>query len=515
VEDPHIRDLRPQTAPVDLADPRLILRSLLRSALSSIEEGQVPWGELVRSLREWPFQVDAFLEEERVRRPHVVEALRRHLGLDPDPWVELVSGAISVHQQAETPEERILVAGSLLSQDGDELSGAVIGLCHHPLGLPLLVSMHSVARAGPLRRLLAGHLVRRSRAEELPLPDFRLNRESPAFHDGFIDGSLLVMVFREYPGVYGLFYCRLGDGVEDLIVVPVHGETALVGVLDQRGSAARERIGLDVCRARLAAAVAQVEDRLPSPTWQALGHIVEERLFHDEAHEGFVVGEVGARVILDRLAAVALGHEPRALLDLVRPASPAEVALELFGAQFVRHLLGVDHGVSRLEIRIEQEGELGGMAVAIGRSATGHALTNTRLHLSRAGEDWWVDRFELAGIGEEDQVLRPVLEGLFGRYTMPVLAFDDLPEAEQEVIAALLDLGFGLEDLAMALSQGRELQLVGSAGSVAAVTHYLFASGTGARAVLPELIDRYEGDEVEVEALLEKAWKSLCVVDLH
>jgi len=98
---------------------------------------------------------------------------------------------------------------------------------------------------------------------------------------------------------------------------------------------------------------------------------------------------------------------------------------------------------------------------------------------------------------------------------MPVLSYDDLPQAEQEVIAALLDLGYGLEDLAMAVSQGRELQLAGTPGSVAAAMHYLFAASAGARAVLPELIDRYEGDGVEVEALLERAWKSLGVVDLH
>jgi len=515
VEEPLIRDLRPQGPPADLADPRLGLRAQLRAALAALEEGQPPKGDLVRTLREWPFQVDAFLEEERIRRPHTVEALRRHLGLDPDPWVDLVSGAISVHQQAQTPEERILVAGSLLSQDGDELSGAVIALCHHPLGLPLLVSMHSVARAGPPRRLLAGHLVRRARAEELPPPDFRLNRESPAFHDGFVDGSLLLVVFREYPGVYALFYCRLGDGVEDLIVVPAHGEGALVVALGQGDTSARERVGLDVCRARLAASIARLEDQLPSPSWQALGHLLEERLFHDDAHEGFVVGERGARLVLDRLAAVALGHDARALLDLVRPASPAEVALELFGAQFLRHLFGVAHGVSRLEIRIEQEGELGGMAVAVGRGATGRALTRTRLHLSRAGEDWWVDRLELCGIGDEDQVLRPVFEGLFGRYALPVLDYDGLPQAEQELIAALLDLGYGLEDLAQAISQGRELQLAGTAGSVAATTHYLFAAGTGARAVLQELIDRYDADGVEVEAMLERAWKQLGVVDLN
>ena len=64
------------------------------------------------------------------------------------------------------------------------------------------------------------------------------------------------------------------------------------------------------CRARLAASVARLEDRLPSPSWQALGHLVDERLFHDDAHEG----------------------------------------LELFGAGFLRHLFGVEHGVGRLEI---------------------------------------------------------------------------------------------------------------------------------------------------------------------
>lgn len=497
------------------SDPRLGLRASLRTALGAMEDGQLPPAGLLRTLREWPFQVDAFLEEARVQRPDAVEALRRHLGLDPDPWVDLVSGAIAIHQQAETPEERILVAGSLLAQDGDELSGAVIALCHHPLGLPLLVSMHAVARSGPSRRLLAGHLVRRARSEELPVLDFRLNRGSSAFHDGFLDGSLLVMVFREYPGVYTLFYCRLGEGIEDLVVVPASGEAALCEALGQHDSDARERVGLDMCRARLAASIARLEDQLASPSWQALGHLVEERLFHDDAHEGFVVGERGARLILDRLAGVALGQDASALLDLVRPASPAEVALELFGAAFVRLLFGIDHGVSRLEVRIEQEGAQGGMAVAVGRSATGHALSRTRLHLSRAGEDWWVDRFELCGVGEEDHVLRPIFEGLFGRLALPVLDYDGLPASEQELIAALLDLGYGLEDVAQAVSLGRELQLTGSAGSVAAATHFLFASGAEDRAVIQELIDRYAADGVEVEALLEKGWRALGVVDLH
>jgi hypothetical protein len=493
----------------------LALRTELRAALSALEEGADPQDGLARMWREWPYRVDACLEEERIRRPQTVEDLRRLLGLDPDPWVDLVSGTISIHQQAKTPEERILVAGSMLSQDGDELSGAVIALCHHPLGLPLLASMHCVARAGPPRRLLAGHLIRRIRTEQLPPSDFQLNRESPAFHDAFLDGPLLIMVFREYPGLYTLFYCRLGvGGVEDLVVVPIDGETTLCNVLERNHSDQRERIGLDICRARLATAIAQVEDRQPSPSWMALGHLVEERLFHDDAHEGFVVGERGARMVLDRLAAVALGQDASALLDLVRPASQADVALQLFGAQFLRQLFGVDHGVHRLEIRVEQEGELGGLAIAVGRSAAGHALTRTRLHLSRSGEDWWVERFELCGVGDDDHVLRPVYDGLFGTGALPVLEYDGLPAAEQELIAALLDLGYGLEEVAQAVSLGRELQLTGSSGSVATACHFLYASGSGTRAVLQELLDRYDGDGIEVEVLLERGWASLWPDDL-
>jgi len=491
-----------------------VLRSQLRAALTAVQEGRELPADLCRMFRDWPFQVDALLEAERIRRPYAVEDLRRHLGLDPDPWVDLVSGAIAVYDKSESAAERILVAGSLLSQDGEELSGAVIALCHHPMGLPLLVAMHAVAPLGPRRRLLAGHLVRRARSEDLPSCGFDLNRESPAFHDGFLDRNLLALVFREYPGVYSQFVCRLGTGVEDLVVSPLRGEAALCEALERGRSGARERISVDACRARLAAAIAGLEDRPPSPSWSALGHLLEERLFNDDAHSGFVVGEQGARIILDRLAAVAVGHDSDALLDLVRPASPAEVALELFGGRFVRHLFGVDQGIGRLEVRIEQEGDHGGVAVAVGRSPAGQALTRTRLHLSRAGEDWWVDRFELCGVGDEDQVLRPIWDGLFGIHALPVRDYDSLPPAEQELIAALLDLGFGLEDVAQAVSMGRELQLTGSTGTVAAACHYLFAAGTGARAVLEELIDRYDADGVELETLLERAWKRLGVVDL-
>ncbi len=498
----------------ELVDPRLLLRSQLRSALASIEAGEILALDRLRTLRKWPFQLDVFLEEEWERRPCAVETLRVLLGLDPDPWVDLVSGAIALYQQAEDSEERIWVAASLLALDSAELDGVVVTLCHHSLGLPLLVAMHAVARTGASRRLLAGHLARRARAEELPSPDFQLNRESSAFHDGFVGGSLLVMVFREYPGAYTLFNCRLGDGVEDLTIVPVRGEAALVEALGRQVIEGRERVGLDVCRARLAASIAQLEGRLPSRAWRSLGHLVEERLFEDDAHEGFVVGERGARLLLDRIAAVALGHDARALMDLVRPASPAAVALDLYGAQFVRLLFGVEHGVCRLEIRLEQEDESSGMAVAIGRNTSGQALTNTRLHLSRMGDEWWMDRLELGGIGEEDQVLRPVFEGLFGRYALPVLDFDELPLSEQAVIAALLDHGYGLEDVALAVSQARELKFDGPDGSVAAATHYLFAASKGSRVALTELLERYDADVFEVDDLLHRAWKVLGTMGL-
>ena len=514
MEGPLGQELWAQVGAPEGVDPRLFLRSQLRAALLALEEGESLSLERLRLLKKWPFQVHGFLEDERERRPSEVEALRALLGLDPDLWVDLVAGAIAVYQRAEDAEERIWIAASLLSLDNTELNGVVTTLCHHALGLPLMVAMHAVARPGASRHLLAGHLARRARTEELPAPDFQLNRESSAFHDGFVVGSVLVMVFREYPGAYTLFHCRLGEGVEDLTVVPVRGEAALVEALGEQAIEGRERVGLDVCRARLAGSIAQLEGRQSSPSWQSLGHLVEERLFEDDAHEGFVVGERGARLLLDRLAAVALGHDARALMDLVRPASPAAVALGLYGAQFVRLLFGVEQGVSRLEIRLEQEGESSGMAVAIGRSALGQALTNTRLHLSRAGDEWWLARLELGGLGDEDQVLRPIFEGLFGRSALPVLDFDELPLSEQAVIAALLDLGYGLEDVALAVSQARELQFDGPEGSVAAATHYLFAASKGVRVGLSELLDRYEADLFEVDDLLHRAWKVLGVMGL-
>ncbi len=460
-------------------------------------------------MQEWPVEVDAFLEKERIRRPLAVEALRCQLGLDPDPWMALVSDAIAVYERSMAQEERILLAAALLRQEGSELTGALIAVCHHPAGLPLLTSMHAVAPRGPLRRYLAGHLARRGRHEELKPAEFRLNRESPAFHDGFLDGPLLVMVYREYPGVYTLFCSRLGEGVEDLVVVPVPSEAALCNVLSLRHSRGRERVGLDECRAHLAAAITRLGEGVPSASWEALGHLVEERLFPDVGRAGFVVGERSARLVLDRLASVALGQDERALLDLVRPASPAEVALELFGAPFLHQLFGVGQGVCQLDIGIEQEGETGGLGVITGRDGSGNVLTRTRLHLSRTGEDWWVDRFALCGVGEEGRVLRPVMESLHGRMMLPVLDFDGLPAAEQEIIAALLDLEFGLDEISRAVSMGRELQLTGSPGSVAAVCHFLFVTGEGRQVLLEELIERYSADAAEVEAILDRSWRVL------
>ena len=123
-------------------------------------------------------------------------------------------------------------------------------------------------------------------------------------------------------------------------------------------------------------------------------------------------------------------------------------------------------------------------------------------------------RLELGGLGDEDQVLRPIFEGLFGRSALPVLDFDELPLSEQAVIAALLDLGYGLEDVALAVSQARELQFDGPEGSVAAATHYLFAASKGVRVGLSELLDRYEADLFEVDDLLHRAWRVLGVMGL-
>jgi len=428
------------------------------------------------------------------------------MGLDPDPWREMVGQAIALYAKATDPAERVTLAASLLVGDGDGLSALIMALCHHPEGGPLLAAAHAVARTDEQRRILSGYLVRRRRGVTgIDDPGFYLNRDTPAFHTAFLEGDLLAMVFREYPGRYAVLAMQLGEGVEDLVVRPVADEAALAEVLQARTPSARTPMSVDDCRAHVGAAIASLRDRRASTPWRALGHLVEERLFPtDEEAPGFVVGEADARLFLDRLAQIVVDGDFNLLTEVVFPGSAAEVLMDLVGSEGLTVPLGIHAGVARLEIVFETGSHNEATAVIIGRSATDEPLTCTRFHLCSAQDMWWLYELEARGVGSEDRMLGSVWRSLCGPNHLPLQIFDELPEYEQELVVGLLDDGYRLDEIAAVLQMGRTLDLDGESGSVAAACHLAWARLCGEPAFAANLIERYDADESEVTRLLEK-----------
>jgi len=487
-------------------DPRLAVRLAVREALRAVVAGTDPRTALDPYIAQQPSLVDAILEDERMRTPKAVAALRQHLGLEPDPWSELVKRISALDRSVADPAERLRLAATLLIGDNEGLPAAVMALCHHTESSTLVSALHAVARRGDQRELLERHLLRMRRGGLDVTAPFVLNRDDSAFHQAFTESDILVMIFREYPGYFTVFALHLGRGIEDIVIRPVVGETALQQTLAARKPELREAVGLDGSRALVAAAIARLEDRNSTQAWLALGHLVDERLFGVRADSsGFVVGETSARVLLDRFARVVNGGQDEVLDEMVFSGSRADVALDLFGTRYLRLLLGLNAGVTRLDIALEEVGSHRGRALVVGREAGGTVLCNTRLQLVVVDDGWAICDLQVLGVGPERKLYGPIWERLGGPSPLPFRDYDALSEMEQELTAGLRHDGFRIDEIASAVLLGREAELQGSPGEIGAAIHAAFEYACGRFASIPALAGRYEADPVSVATLLEEA----------
>ncbi len=490
----------------DNTDPRLAVRLAVREALRAVVEGTDPRSALDPYIARQPSLVDAILEDERMRTPEAVAALRQHLGLEPDPWSELVKRIADLDRSVADPAERLRLAATLLIGDSDGLPAAVRALCHHTESATLISALHAVACRGQQRKLLERHLLRMRREGFDVTAPFVLNRDDSAFHQAFTEGDVLVMIFREYPGYFTVFALHLGRGIEDIVIRPVVGETALQQTLAARKPELRESIGLNDSRALVAGAIARLEDRRSSQAWLALGHLVDERIFGVRADSsGFVVGESSARVLLDRFARVVNGGQDEVLEEMVFEGSRADVVLDLFGTRYLRLLLGLNAGVARLDITLEEVGTHRGRALVVGRDTGGVVLCNTHLQLVVTDEGWAICDLQIRGVGPQQKLYGPIWEHLGGPSPLPFRDYDALSEMEQELTAGLRHDGFRVDEIASAVLLGREATLQGEPGEVGAAIHAAFEYACGRFASIPALSERYEADPVRVATLLEDA----------
>jgi hypothetical protein len=497
--------LVPQVAvpdkPKASVDPRLSVRLAVRKAL----EGGDAKCILAPVLSRHPALVDAILEDLRIKDPTGVARLRERLGLAQNPWADVVERITQLDENVVEPAERLRLAATLLIGDCEGLPPSVMALCHQPSSAALVAAMHAVAHAGPQRRALEGHLLRLERGGLHGEPGFLLNRQDSAFHEGYLQGDTLVMIYREYPGVFTIFAMQLGVGVEEVIVRPAQGEASLRRLLSQSEAGTRDHRSLEECRTEIAACIARLVDQPASQAWMALGHLIEERLFNTsaEGHGGFVVGESDARILVDRMARVLMNKDERLLDEMVAPHSRADVALDLFGTQYLRHLLGLAYGVSRVEISVEEIGEGKAIGTVVGRTDTGQVMTRTRLSLVQGGEGWLLSDMHLAGVGVEDKVYRKVWERLTPAFPLPFRNYDELSQVEQELSAGLMDEGFRLDEVASAVKLARDCDAEEGVGEQAAALHAAYEHCNGLASSLRHLCDRYDADPVRTATLFE------------
>ena len=486
-------------------DPRFAARVAVRRALTALTSGADPRRDLGPLIAMQAGLVDALLEDERLQRPDEVAALRTALGMDPDPWAEMVERITSLDRDTVDPAERLRLAATLLVGETEALPAAVTALCRHPKAGALVAALHTVAHQGDQRRLLEGQLLRMRRSGVRVEAPFSLNRSSAAFHEAFLDGEELVLVFREYPGVFSIFALQLGEGVEDVAVRPYDSQRSLREAMQARAPERRESQSADQARNLVAAAVARLGDRSPSPAWLALGHLVEERIFGVAGNQaGFVVGELDARVLVDRFARVLDQDEPDLLEQMIAPATRADVVLELFGVRYLRHVLGLRCGVTRLDVAMEEVGNARARAVAVGRTDSGEVLARTRLALVEGADGWLIEDIVMLGVGPDEEVYGPIWCRMCRPRPLPFRDYDALGEAEQDLVAGLLDEGHSLDELAAAVLLLRDANVVDEPESLAAAAHAAYTYALGQPCHLPSLAARYGTDAVAVAMLMER-----------
>ena len=495
-------------------DPRLEVRIAVRHALESVRSGNLKFTGLDQVLSEFPSLVEAALERERVMDSQSVGALRMALGLEVNPWDARAEEAIRIFENAVSPADQTRLAAGVLQGETVCLPALALAVCRFPKGLPLLVAMHAVAPHGEPRKELARAISQR-RSGVVPPPPLVLNRESPAFHFGFLDQGDLVMAFRELPGHYTIFRVQLMETFLSIQLFPITGEDALHKALSKRSPGLSQVLGLDDCRAQLGAALAQLEDREASEAWRSLGHLLEERLFPtDEDGSGFVVGEQSARLLLDRLAQVLVEGDVEALSNLVEPGSHAGVLMELFGPVFFQHVIGIPHGVSRVDASVDVIGERQATALVVGRTEHGSVRTRCEMVLGRSDAEWCIRKVIVQGIGPHEGMFRPVWEILSGEVALPIRAYGGLPEEEQELVVGLMDTGFRVDEVAAAVTMLRQLKITGQPGAVAAASHAVYEQLVDTRPAgysdrrygnrLVELCEQYDADLTVTAALTGK-----------
>ena len=492
-------------------DPRLEVRIAVRHALEGIRRGPTRLDDLQTALMDYPSLVEATIERERIMDAQAVGLLRLALGMGLNPWDQRAKQAIRIYQSTRNSEDKVRFAAGLLQGEKVCLPALALAVCRNPDGLELLVAMHSVAPHGEPRRELAKAITQRH-SGVIDSPPMVINRDGAAFHHGLMTDGSLVMVFREMPGHYSLFSVQLHDELLLMGLEALVGEQALHQRLSKVSNTPSEALGMDDCRAHLGAALAALADRQASEAWRSLGHLLEERLFPtEEDGSGFVVGEQSARLLLDRLAQVLVEEHDSALMDLVEPGSHAGVLMELYGPSFLQHVIGISHGVNRVDASVETMGDSTATALVVGRTEHAVVLTRTEMQLARVGTDWRIRKIEVQGIGSHDGMYRPIWEILSGEVALPIRSYGNLPESEQELIVGLLDTGFRVDEVAAAVTMRRQLHIEGHPGTVAAACHAAYEQLVDTRPVgysdrrygtrLVELCERYEAELSQAASL--------------
>jgi len=486
----------------------------------TLGSGGAPSDALLANFKEWPEMVEAVLEAEREAHPKSVSATRRALGLPADPYRKAGRALLKAYECCGTASEKLFFAASIWTPL-PVLSAQIVALARIKGAGELLAAMHEVAPADSLQAPL-GRLI--SQMEETPEAPFVLNRESHAFHKGFLVDDSLIMIFREYPGHYTLFSLTLGEGVENVSVWPVSGERWIEGVLQHRHPDHVEARDLDDCRTLVAGAICRLKESDPSEEWLLLGHLVEERLFPvSKDGLGFVVGDLQARTLLDHLARSLVEGDCTTLKGLMQPGSMASVLLELFGTQMIQWVLGLRHGVYRLDVGVETQSKKRAQALLVGRTRSGQVLTRTRIHLVGCGEKWEIQRLDVLGIGQGDELFGPIWDVLSGTHSIAIQRYGDLSMAEQELVAGMLDTSFRLDETAAAVALLRESEIVGHPGCLAAAVHLVFSRLQHDDPVEPLdwdqelslLCDRYEGEVNEAADMVLRLERQLLTANTY
>jgi|GEM_PF-2555997 len=492
-------------------DPRLAIRIAVRKALYIEKREEMDIDELQHLQERWPSIFEATIERERLEDPAAVGWLRMHLGMAINPWKQRGDEAVRIFQRLNKPEDMARFAAGLLQGEKLCLSALVLAVCANSNGLPLLIAMHMISPKGEPRRQLAREIGHYG-VVEFPNPPFPLNRESAAFHTAFVVDNKIRVVFRESPNNFTVFTLALNQSSStdsDLMMSlrPVYGVEKLGQEILSIAGESPESLSIDDCRAYIGEALGSLKARDASEAWRSLGHIMQERIFPVEQEcSGFVVGHPEARLFLDRFARAIIEDED-IVSDLIADGSFASVIIEFYGVDYLREITGVSHGVSRLDVTMESMNSETAEARIVGRTERSEVISVTNLDLRYCENGWQVTRMYASGVGPSEMMYRPIWEVVSGERSLPILNFGGVCAAEQELLVGLQDTGFRIDEVAAALRMGRDLEVVGSPGAVAAACHATYEQLVDTRPAglsdrryggrIVELCDRYDADITE------------------